>query len=103
MRDLAVVALEEVLAADLPVRLVLAARALRNRSESSRAGRVDELRQLAERLRERRRLASGLAKTNGPHESTETGTRPSSVLSKPGSRSSGAARSAPSRPYVQAW
>ncbi len=58
VRDLAVVALEKVLAADLPVRLVLAGRAL---EEAERvevdAGRGDALRQLAEGVLERSRLA----------------------------------------------
>ena len=57
MGDLAVVALEEVLAAHLPVRLVLRGRALEEakRVEVEAGGR-DELRQLSEVLCERRRV-----------------------------------------------
>ena len=57
MGDLAVVALEEVLAAHLPVRLVLRGRALEEakRVEVEAGGR-DELRQLSEVLGERRRV-----------------------------------------------
>ena len=48
--------------------------------------------------------SSGLAKTNGPHVSTWTGTSPRPSGSKPGSRSErGAFRSVPSRLYVHAW
>src|SRR4029079_395412 len=47
---------------------------------------------------------SGLTKTKGPHESTAPGTSPRLSLSNPGTSSErGAARSEPSRPYVQAW
>ena len=57
MRDLAVVALEEVLAAHLPVRLVLRGRALEEAKRAEvEAGGGDEVRQLAEVLRERRRV-----------------------------------------------
>ena len=106
MRDLAVVALEEVLADDLPVRLDLG---LPARVVDERVDVEPELRDLrgqrAERLRERLgRRRSAFAKTNGPHVSTATGTRPSSSCGKSGSSSlRGAARRRPSRPYVQAW
>ena len=54
MGDLAVVALEEVLAAHLPVRLVLRGRALEEAERAQvEAGGREEVRQLAEVLRER--------------------------------------------------
>ena len=106
VRDLAVVALEEVLAHDLPVRvdLRLPARVVDERVDVE--PELGDLRRAASRARRRAAPASApaLAKTNGPHVSTATGTRPSSSCGKSGSSSlRGAARRRPSSPYVQAW
>ena len=61
VRDLAVVALEEVLAADLPVRLVAGARAAEEAKRVDVEARVgDERGQLAQRLGERGRLPVGV-------------------------------------------
>ena len=99
MRDLAVVALEEVLAADLPVRLVLGVRALRKRSESSvEPGGGEEL--AAARRASRASGAasgSGLTKTNGPQVSTRTGRGRARRASKLRPRGRRAAPSAASR------
>ena len=85
MGDLAVVALEEVLAADLPVGRVLGVRAL---EEAERVelepGRGDELRQLAERLGERRRLGIRVDEDERPPGVDRAGRRPSSAASKLG-------------------
>ena len=77
MSDLAVVALEEVLAAHLPVRLVLGGRALEEtkRAEVEAGGR-DELGQLAEVLGERRRVGVRVDEDERPQASTCTGTQP---------------------------
>ena len=107
VRDRAVVALEEVLDAHLPVAGVLGR--LGPLVERERVD-VDALRRRAARAARRGASASGaasgsgLTNTNGPHVSTATGTSPRASRSKPGSRSArGALRSAPSRPYVHAW
>ena len=95
--DGAVVALEEVLDADLPVARVLVR--LGPGVESQRVD-VDPVRPRACSGSPPRWAASGsasvsgLTNTNGPQASTETGTSPSAVVSNPGSRSArGAFRS----------
>ena len=101
MGDLAVVALEVVLAADLPVRRVLVpARAL---EEAQRvevdAGRGDERGQLAERLRERLGLRVRVDEDERAPRVDRNGDEPERSFSKPGTRSDrGAARSEPSSP-----
>ena len=105
VRDLAVVALEEVLADDLPVRLDLGLPAgVVDERVDVEAELCDLGGQRAECLRERLPTGVAFTKTKGPHVSTATGRRPSSSCGKSGSSSlRGAARSRPSRPYVHAW
>ena len=101
MRDLAVVALEEVLAADLPVRGVfVAARALEEpqRVEIDPRG-GDEGGQLAERLRERLRLLVGVDEDERAPGVDRDGDEAEHVLVEVRTRSErGAARNEPSRP-----
>ena len=100
VRDGAVVALEVVLAADLPVRgeLVFVA------GVEDQVVNGDEAGHGAEGLGERRRVRVGVDEQNGPHVSRRSGTSESPSVSKPSSRSErGAARSDPSSAYVHAW
>ena len=84
--DLAVVALEEVLAADLPVGGVARVRALQEAERVEvEPGGGDELRQLAERVGERRRLGIGVDEDERPPDVDRAGRRPSSARSKPAS------------------
>ena len=101
VRDGAVVALEEVLHADLPVGRVLVGDRPCGSAARRRRGRRRRAAPAAPRAPPRAAAAvgSGLTKTNGPQVSTETWTRPSPSRSKPGSRS---ARGALRRDAVQA-
>ena len=90
VRRRAVVALEEVLDDDLPVRV---------RSELDAGVELDRVHvelaredrgQLAEVIGERLGTGSGLTKRNGPHVPTLAGSSDNSSLSKPGSRPSAA-------------
>ena len=104
--DGAVVALEEVLHADLPVARVLVrvGAGWKRSASTSIPPRARCSGSPPRWAASGSASVSGLTKTNGPHASTETGTRPSAVVSNPGSRSArGAFLSDPSRPYVHAW
>ena len=105
MGDGAVVALEVVLDADLPVGVVLGFGPLvEDERVDVDATLCDEPRQVAEVVGQRGGVESGLTKTNGPQVLTCTGRRPWASRSKPGSSSArGAVRNEPSRSYVQAW